>query len=188
MDIYLIRHGRTNCNLNNIYAGETDSSLSDEGIKQINLLKEKLKNENFDIVYVSPMKRTLETAKILGFKGVIDERIREVNFGLFEGLTFKEIEKKYPKDCKKWEDNYIDFRFPEGEGLTDVYKRTSEFIDDIPQKYNKVLVITHGGIIKCALCNVFGRADYFYKFTSENGSCSIISIENGFKYIKAVNR
>ncbi|HBM74815.1 MAG TPA: alpha-ribazole phosphatase [Clostridiaceae bacterium] len=188
VDIVMVRHGMTECNIKGIYAGKTDFPLSSEGIGEIYALKEKLKDEDFDKVYVSPLKRALQTAQILGFKGEVDERISEVDFGLFEGLTYKEIEKKYPKDCGKWKNDCIDFKFPEGESLSDVYKRTCEFIDDIPKAYKKVLVITHGGVIKCALCSIFDRIDYFFNFASEYGKCTVINIEGGFKYIKSINK
>lgn len=188
MDIVFVRHGRTKCNIKGIYAGKMDLPLSEKGIYEIEKLKETFKGENFDKVYVSPLKRALETAEILGYKGEKDERIREVDFGLFEGLTYKEIEKKYPEDCRSWNDDYLNFRFPEGESLLEVYNRTCEFIMDIPETCNKVLVVTHEGVIKCALSSIFERIDYFYRFTSEHGRYSIITIEDGFKYIKAINR
>lgn len=188
MDIVFVRHGRTECNIKGIYAGKMDSSLSKEGVDEIEKLKERLKGESFDKVYVSPLKRTLKTAEILGFNGETDKRISEVNFGSFEGLTYRGIEEKYPEECKRWVNDYLNFRFPEGENILDVYNRTCKFIEDIPKEYKKVLVVTHGGIIKCALCSIFDRIDYFFKFTSEHGRYSVITIENDFKYIKAINR
>lgn len=188
MDIVFVRHGRTKCNTDGVFAGKTDSYLSDEGIREIEILKESLKEEKFDKVYVSPLKRAVQTAEILGFKGETDEKISEVDFGLFEGLTYKNAEKKYPEDCRRLESDYINFRFPGGESLTELYNRTCEFIESIPKNYKRVLVITHEGVIKCALCSIFKRPDYFFNFKSEHGKYSIITIQDGFGYIKAINR
>src|SRR5699024_2592975 len=111
----------------------------------------------------------------LGLEGIPDERIREYNFGVFAGLNYKEIEEKFPKEYKEWMGNPRDFIVKEGESLSIVYKRVVEFLEEIIEKDENVLLVTHGGVIRLAFCWVFDNIDYFLKFKVDNSSINIIS-------------
>jgi len=98
--LILIRHGQTEMNAQNLYFGKLNPPLNDLGIEQAYMAKEKLSNIAYDCIYSSPLERTKETAEICNYldKEIIyDSRLEEINFGIFEGLTFKEIS-EYTKD------------------------------------------------------------------------------------------
>lgn len=89
--LLLVRHGETEWNKLGKFQGCTDIELSKDGINQAENLKLKL-NEEFDVIYSSPLKRAYETAKILAKDKDITilEDIREINFGEWEGLTISQ--------------------------------------------------------------------------------------------------
>ena len=91
MKIYSTRHGETQWNLENRIVGITDLPLTDRGIEQAAALAEKVKNiRDIDIIISSPMKRARQTAQFtadaLGLSVITDERLREWDYGSFEGL------------------------------------------------------------------------------------------------------
>ncbi len=86
--IYVVRHGETDWNKNGICQGKTNISLNENGIAQAKVLKDKINVNLIDICYVSPLNRTIETAKIITNNKldlIIDDRIVERGFGTLEG-------------------------------------------------------------------------------------------------------
>lgn len=187
MNIIFVRHGSTNLNEKGVYCGVNDSELSEDGIMEINNIKKYIKKIKIDEAYTSSLKRAIQTTRLITDKYKIDSRLSEMNFGIFEGLSYDEIEKNYAEESKSWGKDTLNYKIPKGESLKDVFARTYEFIEDIKCNKGNVLVISHGGIIRCALSLVFQNYDYFYKFKVINGSASVISIEDGYMFIKGIN-
>lgn len=159
--IMLIRHGETEWNILGKFQGTTDIPLSDEGIRQAFLLKERLNND-FDYIFSSPLKRAYETAKILcdGSKKQVNivEEIREINFGQWEGLTIKDIREKYPDVFEEWRNDKKEGKFLGGDLSTlNASIRAKNCIMEISKKYKgkKVVIVAHGGIIKSGLIGIF---------------------------------
>ena len=95
--LILIRHGETDGTYQKRYCGVTDLPLNKMGIEQVENASRNLKKEKIDKVYSSDMKRTIQSANIV-FKDKDIEKLsslREMNFGIFEGLTYEEIMKKH---------------------------------------------------------------------------------------------
>ncbi len=137
MRLYVLRHGQTNYNKEGIFQGRNDIDINEEGIKQTEETAKKLEGINFDKVYVSPLKRTIETARIVTDKELeIDDRIIERSFGKLEG-----------KKCiPDYEERAEEFEI---EALEDLEKRVKSFLKDISTKYKgneNILVVTHGGV------------------------------------------
>ena len=79
------------------------------------------------------------------------------------------------------------FRIPGGESLEAVFIRVEEFIKEIQGNHKRALVISHGGVIRCALSLALSSRDHFYRFRADHGSVSIAAFEADYSYIKAVN-
>lgn len=186
MDIIFVRHGETLENKKGIY-GSLDTSLSEKGKKQIVETKKQIKKLSFENIYISPLKRTIETSKILGVEGIFDERIKEIDFGLFRGKTYEEVKKLYPEEMVYWLKDHVRYKMPEGESLLDLYNRTVDFLNNRIEEDKDILVITHEGVIRCALCWIFDNIEHFYRFKIKNGGITIIAVENDYKYIKGIN-
>lgn len=189
MDIILIRHGESKANVDAIF-GDNQSPLTDRGIEQIKVTKENLKEFDFDRVYFSPFRRTVESLKCLdldGIEALPEDRIREYDFGIFTGKNYLAIEEEFPKEYREWIENPNDYVIKDGESLRLVYNRVSEFLEELVERGEDALLVTHAGVIRLAFCWVFDNIDYFFKFKVNNGSINIISIDDGFKFIKKVN-
>ena len=118
--LILIRHGQTDMNKDGIYYGRMDVPINDTGRKQAEKTREILKefNLDYDKIYSSTMKRAKATAQIVNYKNLeIEESslIREMDFGIFEGLTYDEIVKKYPEEMKKCEADWRTYSYVNGE-------------------------------------------------------------------------
>ena len=183
MDIIMIRHGETEDNVKKVFS-RTDTGLTKEGIEQTKEIKKNLEKLSYDKIYYSPLIRIAETLKILELEGVSETRIREIDFGIFAGKSFEEISRIYPNECKSWMEDMNNYTIPEGESLINLYSRVKEYLEEVSKKDENILLITHEGIIRSVLCWVFDDINYFSKFKIGNGSVNIVSIEDGFKYIK----
>ena len=182
----MIRHGETEDNIKRVYSRD-DTCLTPKGIEQIENIKKEMKDLTFSRTYYSPLTRTKETIDHLRLEGIAEERIQEVDFGIFKGMDYKTILKEYPKETKKWTNDYMGYRIPEGESLEEVYKRLESFLEDLIEKDENVLLITHEGIIRLVCCWVFDNIDYVFKFKADNTSINIVSIVDDFKYIEKLN-
>ena len=181
--LILIRHGQTEMNAQNLYFGKLNPPLNDLGIEQVYMAKEKLSNIAYDCIYSSPLERTRETAEICNYldKEIIyDSRLEEINFGIFEGLTFKEISKQYPNEVKEMEKNWKSFNYITGESLEELYQRAVSFLETLDYTKDN-LIISHWGIINCIISYfVSGTLDTYWKFKVDN--CSIVIFEGDFNF------
>ncbi|WP_291559830.1 MULTISPECIES: histidine phosphatase family protein [unclassified Clostridium] len=189
MNIYLVRHGETIQNKNKVFYGTIDEGLTEKGIIESKKLSAFFKKIDLDMVYLSNKKRTYETSKIIlserfkklekNNKIVIDKRINETNFGEFEGKSYEELLKFYPKECDIWEKDWKGFVPPSGESYIELYNRASDFLKDILNlTCDNVLVVTHSGVIRAIYSYIMNEnMDLFWKFSSRNGDISIIKYE-----------
>lgn len=182
----MIRHGESEDNVAKVY-GRDETKLTQRGIGQVKLARENLKDFSYSKVYYSPLTRTRQTLNYLGLEGTEEWRIRELNFGKFSGKNYKEIEREFPEESKMWNEDLYGYILPEGESLKQNYKRVKEFLKELIEKDEDVLLVTHAGIIRLIFSWVFDNMEYFFKFKVENASINIVSIEDNYKYIKKLN-
>ncbi|MBC7087718.1 MAG: histidine phosphatase family protein [Tissierellales bacterium] len=186
MDIIFIRHGETEDNIKRVLSKD-DVLLTKRGEEQIKKIKPLVEELEYENVYISPLKRTIQTSEILGIDGIMEERVKEIDFGIFKGLGYEEFMKVYPEEGKKWISDLKNYQIPNGESLKMTYERVVDFLEDIIKEDKNMLVITHEGIIKLAFSWVFDSDDYFNKFIASNGSINIISVNKDYKFIKKLN-
>lgn len=189
--IILVRHGETNLNKDNIYFGVLDPPLNSKGIIQANKTASTIKNFNYDKIYSSNFKRAYETAKILNYKNLeieISDKIRELNFGIFEGLSYKDIAKKYPTQLDLASKNWKKYNFETGESPCKLQKRSVEFIESLNKNID-YLIITHWGVICSILSHYFsGNLDAYWKFKINNCGITVIEFEeNNFPILVGFN-
>ena len=98
VELWLVRHGETEWSLSGAHTSRTDIPLTDQGRERAKKLGEYLKGTRFDAVFESPMKRARETCEIAGFGGVakVEDRLKEWDYGVYEGKTTKEIQQEIP--------------------------------------------------------------------------------------------
>ena len=186
MDIIMIRHGESEDNTLKVFSRDT-TGLTEKGIEDIKNAKRILKDYKFNSVYYSPLTRTKETLDYLGLDGVEEERIREINFGIFTGHSFLEFNDLYPKEAKAWVDDPYNYHVPDGENINAVYTRVKDFLDEVSKLNENIVIVTHEGIIRLACCWALDDPNLFFKFKADNGSINIISVNEDYKYISKLN-
>lgn len=135
--IYFV-HGTTIDNEKNISSGWQDTKLSSLGVKQSKELQKQV-NIRFDAVFCSDLKRAVDSAK-LSFPDneiIIDKRLRECNYGEFNGKPSEIVEPMQEK--------YISKRFPNGESYEDVKERINDFLNFLRKNYNEktIAIVSH---------------------------------------------
>lgn len=179
--IYLVRHGQTIWNETMKYQGHTDIPLSKKGKDQASALSRWLAREKIKAVYASDLKRAYETAKIIAAPHNLDVEmllaLRELNFGVWEGMTSNEIEAAYPELIKQWWDTPLNTQIPDGETIAELAERSTCAVHEVVEKHpeQKVVVVTHGGAIRGIIGKVLDiDLNYYWKLRLDNASLSII--------------
>jgi len=151
MKLYVTRHGQTDGNLNRIMDGIRDIELNEEGIKQANQTKDKLKDVFFDLIICSPLTRTRQTMEIINVNNspvIYDERIIERDCGEFMGQSFDSVNRE-----AFW--NYYDKTvYQKVESIQNLFDRVHGFLDEIKEKYKDktILLVTHKGVTRAINC------------------------------------
>ncbi len=179
--LILVRHGYTFWNEEKKYQGFSDINLNPQGIEEARKLAKRLSFEKIDMIYSSPLKRSLETAEIVNenFKQKIHIRdcLKEINFGDWEGFTFEEIVSHYPELSDEWLAKPADMRPPNGENFRDLQERAIKVLHEIYDlnKGKNVLIVTHGGLISVIVCHILKIGlDDLWKFISSNTGITIL--------------
>ena len=159
MRIFVARHGQTQWNAENKICGRTDLPLTEEGQTQAQLLADRTRELDIDVIISSPMLRARQTAAptaaLHGLEVLVDQRLIEQDFGIYEGADRQEPAFLANK-------RHFAIRYPGGESMMDVAYRVYGLLEEIKEKYpgKNVLLVCHGGI-----CRVVRT--YFEDMTNE---------------------
>ncbi|MBP2000532.1 alpha-ribazole phosphatase [Paenibacillus shirakamiensis] len=179
---HLVRHGRTQWNVERRYLGHMDIPLLDGGHAGLESLREELASTKFPIVQCSDLQRcrmTLERVRPdLKNIATFDERLREMDFGDWEGFTYEEL-KDIPR-YRQWIDHPADHTPPQGESWTQLERRVLSVLEEIVTRLKiedappegeafQVLIVTHGGVIRL-LRTVLIPGAHFKDAMVDNGS------------------
>ena len=167
MKLYFIRHAKTTGNSEHRYIGKTDEPLCQTGIEE--LLKRNYPDT--DIVAASPMKRCVETAKIIYPKKEIKiySGFRECDFGDFEGKNYSDLGSN--AYYQKWIDSMGTLPFPNGEDHAGFVNRCcEEFLKSVSQlsEYKSIAYVVHGGTIMAVLERFSSEKRSFYDSQVKN--------------------
>jgi len=188
--LILIRHGETDLNLKKRYCGFLDIDINGRGRKQAGKLCKRLTGEKVDKVYSSDRKRAVQTAKIIFKKTKIEKisGLREMHFGIFEGLTYKQIMKKYPLVYTRWLKQPYSLTIPKGEGLPGFKKRVLAALTKVIRlnKNKTIAVVAHGGVISAFLNHILKSKD-FWGHIPKSSSLSVIEFRKDRPKIKLFN-
>jgi alpha-ribazole phosphatase len=193
-ELILIRHGQTQWNIKGRYQGHTDIELSEIGIEQAIRLKEKLKNKKIDYFYSSDLTRAYVTAKIVAENHnkplVICEELKEMGFGVWEGLTYQEIMVNHQELANKWYKNPLSAAIPDAESFYAIEKRVMAKIQALLKEHKEktIAVFTHGGIIRIIILALM-KWDYdsFWNISQDNTAINILNIYDNRVVLKVLN-
>jgi probable phosphoglycerate mutase len=150
MNLYVVRHGETDFNVQERYAGSTDIPLNKKGMEQAKQLAGELANINFDIIVTSSLLRAKQTAEIINeirkTPLFVSDGFKERNLGVYEGLTKEEAKERYPRLWEERSTRLIDGAPTGGETIRQFDERVTNALSEIERKYTSqsVLLVTHG--------------------------------------------
>ncbi|MBP5974524.1 histidine phosphatase family protein [Brasilonema sp. CT11] len=199
--LLLVRHGETEWNRQTRFQGQIDVPLNDNGKQQAQKAAQFLKDVEIDFAVSSTMVRPKETAEIIlqyhtDVNLELQDGLREISHGLWEGKLEKEIEQEFPGELDRWRTTPAQVQMPEGENLQQVWQRSVAAWESIVQTAlaNELkigLVVAHDATNKTLLCHVLGlSSEHFWNFRQGNGAVSVIDYtlgENGKPVLQAMN-
>lgn len=154
MKIYITRHGETEWNREGRMQGWENSNLTEKGIDNARRLGESLKNIDFECIYCSPLGRAVETANCIrgnkDTKIVIKENLKEMGFGIWEGMDHLKIEELYPSQrFNFWSQPHL-YNPVNGESFEELLSRVRNvWYDIISNAYGEnILIVSHAVVIK----------------------------------------
>ena len=151
--LIVIRHGETEWNREKRMQGTTDTQLSDIGLVQAKALGRRLAPRKFGALYSSDLSRARDTARAIaeqsGHELMIDARLQERRFGIFEGLTAAEIVTRYPEEHARFASRDPDYEVPGGECARKFTLRCLGCLAEIADRHRgeEVVVVTHGLVL-----------------------------------------
>lgn len=185
MKIYLVRHGETAWNDSGRIQGQTDIDINEQGWEQARAAAKRLAEVPFEIAFCSPLARARHTAEtIIGDRKISlipDDRLREINFGPWEGLDIRTV-KEGPGEPFTKPGNYI---APEGaESFEQLYARSADFMEKVllplEGEYETVLVVAHGGLNRSILNPILGiPVSDFWHVHMGNCATAVLECKDG---------
>jgi broad specificity phosphatase PhoE len=155
------------------------------GIEQAHRLADRLGSVHFDAAFSSDLQRAMRTAEIVasgtGLQVETDVRLREIDAGLWEGLTSEEVGDGYPKEYAERERDLVGYRFPGGESFRELEQRAvAAFSEIVSRGGERILIVTHLGVTRVMLCNALGLPlERLFAFQQEYCGVEILSVRFG---------
>lgn len=187
--IIAVRHGETEWNKVERQQGHLNSNLTEKGKLQAKAIGDCLLNYKIDLFYSSDLGRARETAqiisKIIKLEFTTDNRLRERNLGILQGITKSEFKKLYPDDWSKFNENDPDYEMPKGESIRQRYERAINCVENLSEnsKGRTILLVSHGGILMSLIYKALNLPlNQKRTFSLFNGAINIFSISEEMEW------
>lgn len=198
VEVLFVRHGRTPANEEHRYLGRTEEDLSPRGAEELRENQKKHLYRQAGVLFASPMKRCIETAQILypGKKPFLVPEWKEMDFGLFEGKNYQELNGN--PEYQAWIDSNGTLPFPQGESREAFIKRCVDGLERIVREYPQffgekdekcICCIVHGGTMMALLSHFYGGEYFDYQTKNGDGYLCRMSLSEGqirFTQIKRI--
>jgi len=185
---FLIRHAESVDNAaGDRYSGITECELTQEGLRHAQNLAKALQGEQVQLVYTSPMKRCVSTARaISSFTGApvrVDARLREMDYGEWEGLTRKEVCERWPEQYAAYKDNPIQNHPPHAENPKKTTARATDCFWEIvkaatSEHFRRVAIVSHNSLLRLLVCSLVGESlENYRQHRCENASITKLVLD-----------
>ncbi|MCE9607982.1 MAG: histidine phosphatase family protein [Planctomycetia bacterium] len=179
MLLYCIRHGETTYNAEGRIQGQLDTPLSDLGRRQSLAVAKALASLPIELIVSSPLARAYTTAeplaKALGVDIRTDDRLKEINAGIFQNLVPSEMAERFPEETASWKSHDPDYRIPQGESRRELMMRGAAALADLLHSPLKTAaVVAHGGLLTAAFKGLLGIPAERSPFMLYNGSINVL--------------
>ncbi len=193
-NLYIVRHGQTEWNIQGKIQGHKNANLTEDGLKQGDKVAERMASEKIDIIYSSDLDRARITAekisKTTGAKLIVTEELREMNFGVWEGEFFKDVKVSDPDGYMKWMKEPENLNIAEGETLEILEKRMEKVINKIvaENEGKNIVIVSHGTALKTLILHLLKMPLTNYKnLAMDNVSLSIVEKRDYNNVLKLYN-
>ena len=177
--VFLIRHGATELSTEDRFAGAVDVLLSDAGRDQARRLGARLAREEIAVAFASPMKRTMETARLIVEPHRIEvspvDGIREIAHGRWEGMKREEVERQFPEEYARYEEDPFSFAPVEGESGLQVTARALPALLKIVAEHcdARIVIVSHKATIRLLLSSLLGFDPRKYRDRLDQSPCAL---------------
>ena len=189
--IILVRHGESETNVQKVFTGQIDAPLTPLGHRQAQLMAQYLDNYHIDKIYVSPLKRAVDTASALAQRQHCPvekkEALKEIYAGVWQGLTFAEIAERYPATYQNWLGDFGNAMPEEGESCQSLYQRVTVFMDKVlTEREETVCFVCHATPIRMLESHICGQSASAAQNISwvPNASVTIYEYDGVFRCVK----
>ncbi|MGL4369670.1 MAG: histidine phosphatase family protein [Spirochaetota bacterium] len=189
-ELLLIRHGETDHNRERRFTGSTDIPLNSTGREQALALHARFAAEGITSVYSSSLLRCRETAQIVsGIAPSLSPALCEMNFGIFETLTYDEATAAYGEQFSLWMKDKMNYRIPHGESYSEMAQRVLSFFSDLlSSDIERAAVVSHSGCIRAVLSYyLLGSIDDPWRFFVDNCTITRLCFDGDYAYLKSLN-
>jgi alpha-ribazole phosphatase len=186
--LILVRHCEPQEDARGLCYGRLDIGLSDAGRQHAERLATSLRQHDWDAVYSSPRLRARETAVAVNRDVVIDDDLREIDFGDLEGRSYEEIAETDPELYRAWMERPTTVHFPGGESFAELKVRALEALDRIRAAHGAAVVVTHGGVLRAGLAAWLGMPDEsIFSLDQRYGGVTIVDWLDGVPLVRLMN-
>ena len=192
--IYLLRHGLVAPEGQKKFNGVTDVALDPVGFEQHRRTGKYLSHTGLAALYCSPLSRCRDSAAALGqaagLKATVVEEIREMNFGVIDGLDFTQVRARYPEQSKGFYADLANYRIEGGETMTEVQDRACQAMDRIAAAHPgaQAAVVAHGAVNRLVLARALSLdIQNVMNLSQDYGCINIVDYYPDRTVVKAVN-
>ena len=187
--LIIVRHCESTGNVERIFCGLTDAGVTENGVRQLDFLAERMRCQKLDAIYTSPLIRAKKTAQAVnrhhGLPVYEEDGLKEINGGCWEGEVWESLPQKFPIDAYNWNLSPKDFAPKDGESMADCYARVWRSARKIARRHQggMVCAVSHGCAIRNLLCRAeFGDISRLLEVEwCDNTAVSVIEFDENFR-------
>jgi phosphoserine phosphatase len=180
MNIYLVRHGETEWNREEVFRGKRDVLLSERGLRQAEQTGRYFSGRDVERILSSPMRRAVQTAeeigKAAGGEIEIADGLTDMGFGAWEGMSLAEVERLYPGNLDLWRRAPQRLNLEDGERLGAVSRRAVQAVREALTGEGGLVIVTHRVVCKLMALH-FLRIGLSHFWDMKFDPCSITLLE-----------
>jgi phosphoserine phosphatase len=192
--IFLVRHGTTDWNKEEIFRGRAECRLNETGEEEARALAAFFQDIPVANIFSSPLARAIDTARpTADSKGLIvtpDPAFTDIDFGKWQGLPIQEVQAKYPDLYRLWREDPGAVSFPQGETLLQVRRRAWDGLNKLAEgnPEQTFLIVTHRVVTKVLICAALGLDDsHFWQVKQDSTAINCLEFSRGIFNLALVN-
>jgi broad specificity phosphatase PhoE len=192
--LLLIRHAQTDQMMVGRCCGALDVDLSPQGVRHAEVIAATLSTVPIAAIYTSPLRRAMASAQpladLLHRELLVEDDLREMDFGECEGATFSEIEARFPDLYREWMTSPSTVTFPGGESFAVVQQRSWALVTALRSRHphELVAVFTHAGVVRSLLAQLLAMPDNAaFRLGQDYGALNVVDWTTGDPVLRVMN-